>query len=126
MLVRASDAVRKCIDDESRYATASKIRERDGRIYQNCGKESNGRRLDGHHIIPIISGGCNAAPPLMTLCGGCHRTIESYTRTILNPILVDWSLEDLPEDRLSGAEYMRNVVGRPIGQSELTDFMTSG
>lgn len=120
-----SDAVRKCIGDESWYATVSEIREMDGWTCRKCGRETDDRKLDGHHIVPIISGGCNADPLLMTLCVKCHRTIESYTRTILNPILVDWSLEDLPEGRLLGAEYMRNVVGRPIGQSELANFTTS-
>lgn len=39
-----------------------------------CGKESN---LHIHHIIPRSEGGPHIPENLVTLCGGCHRSVES-------------------------------------------------
>ena len=56
-----------------------------------CGSETNpsSDHLDTHHIIPIMAGGCNAEPLMMSLCRPCHQTVESYTKTFTEPVLVD-------------------------------------
>lgn len=55
------------------------IRERDGRICQNCGKteEENGRKLDVHHIHYDKD---NCYPDLISLCRICN-TIANSNRT---------------------------------------------
>jgi len=35
-----------------------------------------------HHIVPVLSGGTNAAYNYMTLCRSCHSTVESYTNDL--------------------------------------------
>ena len=50
------------------------IKKRDGWQCYACGKETN---LHVHHIIPRIEGGGHTPDNLVTLCGGCHRSIES-------------------------------------------------
>lgn len=54
-----------------------------------CGDdiEENGRKLDVHHIIPVLCGGDNGEWNSMTLCRGCHKTAESYTRDLFEPVL---------------------------------------
>lgn len=47
----------------------------------------DGRALSVHHTIPVMAGGCNESPLLMTLCNGCHRKAEAYTRKFTEPIL---------------------------------------
>lgn len=56
-----------------------------------CGasETTDGRALAVHHIVPIMAGGCNEDPLLMTLCPSCHRTVEAYTRKITEPLLVE-------------------------------------
>lgn len=53
-----------------------------------CG--SSVELLDLHHIVPVLSGGVNHPDLLMTLCRPCHLTVESFTRTIVTPLLVDY------------------------------------
>lgn len=50
------------------------IRERDGWQCYICGRETN---LHVHHIIPRAEGGLDIPENLVTLCGGCHRSIEA-------------------------------------------------
>lgn len=50
------------------------ILERDSYCCFICGKTT---RLHVHHIIPRIEGGANAPENLVTLCAGCHRSVES-------------------------------------------------
>ena len=50
------------------------VMERDGWQCYICSKETN---LHVHHIVPRVEGGEHKAENLVTLCGGCHRSIES-------------------------------------------------
>ena len=50
------------------------IMQRDGWKCYICGKSTN---LHVHHLIPRSDGGEHTAENLVTLCGGCHRSIES-------------------------------------------------
>jgi len=58
----------------------------DGYECQMCGDTAAevGRKLDVHHIVPLLSGGLNEAWNLITLCLTCHQKAESKTREILD------------------------------------------
>lgn len=43
-----------------------------------CGGSSGTLAL--HHIVPVLSGGTNTEYNYMTLCRGCHSTVETYTQ----------------------------------------------
>lgn len=81
--------VRLSIGDISWDRRARQVRERDDYTCQQCGKQSDDRDLDVHHIIPIASGGTNSPENLMTLCRSCHRTVESYTEQFIDQYLFD-------------------------------------
>jgi hypothetical protein len=51
-----------------------KILNRDDNKCYICGKETN---LHVHHIIPRVHGGPHIPENLITLCSGCHRSVES-------------------------------------------------
>lgn len=84
-----SDAVRKNIGSESWEATAKRIRHRDGHECQQCGVQLPDRKLDVHHVVPIMAGGCNEDELLITVCGSCHRLMESHARELFDTVLVD-------------------------------------
>jgi len=50
------------------------VKDRDGWQCYICHKETG---LHIHHIIPRVDGGLHEADNLITLCGGCHRSMES-------------------------------------------------
>jgi len=52
-----------------------------------CGK--TGESLHEHHIVPVMYGGVNSEELLMTLCASCHRTVESYTMTMLDTNIIE-------------------------------------
>jgi len=58
---------------------------------QLCGRrhDSPEQHLQLHHIIPIMAGGSHHPDNLMFLCAGCHRTVESFTRDVLNHVVAD-------------------------------------
>lgn len=82
------DAVKRLLDDEPWDNIAERERES---VCQLCGcsETSDGRALAVHHIVPVMSGGCNAQQLLMTLCPGCHRKTEAYTRKFTTPVLLE-------------------------------------
>ena len=49
------------------------VKKRDNYRCYICGKETN---LHVHHIIPRDEGGKHIPRKSITLCGGCHRSIE--------------------------------------------------
>lgn len=59
-----------------------------------CGtpETSDNRALSIHHIVPIMAGGTNEGELLMTLCNGCHRKVEAYTRQFVEPVSTDFCL----------------------------------
>jgi len=50
------------------------IKERDDWRCYICGKDTD---LHVHHIIPRSDGGPDIPENLVTLCSGCHRSVES-------------------------------------------------
>jgi 5-methylcytosine-specific restriction endonuclease McrA len=86
-----TDALRKTIDDESWRAKADRARKSAGRECELCGDSPDGKKLDVHHIVPMVSGGTNGQWNLMVLCDGCHSTVEAYTRTVpgMEAVLVE-------------------------------------
>lgn len=50
------------------------VKDRDQWECYICGKKTN---LHVHHIVPRIEGGDHVAENLVTLCSGCHRSVES-------------------------------------------------
>lgn len=69
------------IDYGNNWSTQRKAaRDRDDDTCQICGKETNGRHLDVHHIRPIKSfdspEDANTLDNLITLCRKCHREWE--------------------------------------------------
>lgn len=81
-------AVRTLIGDESWDDIAEGER---AEACYCCGatETADGKALAVHHIVPIMAGGCNEPELLMTLCPSCHRTVEAYTKTITEPVLID-------------------------------------
>lgn len=59
-----------------------RVLERDDYECQFCGvsngahKEEHGCGLHAHHIIPQRDGGPDSGENLISVCGGCHRTLE--------------------------------------------------
>jgi len=51
-----------------------RVLERDGHRCYICGRTKN---LHLHHIIPRSQGGPHTEDNLITLCSGCHRSVES-------------------------------------------------
>lgn len=84
------DFIRKHISDECWGSTAQSVREDFDGICQLCGIESDDldRSLDVHHIVPLNSGGINVEELLIPLCLDCHRTVETYTKDIVEPHLI--------------------------------------
>lgn len=89
------------IRHESWEKTANRIRGRDGHQCQMCGVHERvlNRKLDVHHIVPLMDGGCNSDDLLMALCRECHKTVDRYIRNVTTPALVDWNDEQLPDGR---------------------------
>lgn len=56
-----------------------------------CGtvESENQRAYHVHHIIPVLAGGTNAYWNLITLCPKCHRRAEEFTKTFVDPVLID-------------------------------------
>lgn len=72
--------------------TRQTVLERDGRRCQFCGvteeqhKDEKGRSLDIHHIIPRRAGGSDDTKNLISVCVGCHRTLEATQANALERI----------------------------------------
>lgn len=83
------DAVKKQLPGETWLNKHKKAKESDGYICQLCG--SIGKEMHTHHIIPLMYGGTNEDWNLMTVCEDCHRTVETYTKSIpeIEPVLVE-------------------------------------
>lgn len=52
------------------------VLQRDGYKCHVCGR---GHNLHIHHIIPRVDGGKHTMANLITLCSGCHRSIEALS-----------------------------------------------
>lgn len=80
---------------------SSNIRQEDDYECQLCGihQSKTKRRLTAHHLIPVMSGGVNDESLLMSLCGSCHRTVETFTHQFTERHLRDWDGTDIPKGR---------------------------
>lgn len=87
---------------------SSAVRRRDGYSCQMCGEtaEETVQNLPVHHIVPILSGGCNASELLITLCHSCHRRAEKYISDYVTEPYTDWTQDELPDGRMSSTEYL--------------------
>lgn len=84
-------AVRLVLGTQSWGATARDTRERAGRQCEMCGvvEQVLPKKLDAHHIIPIIAGGTHGDYNLMALCSACHGKAEAKAREYTDPVLVE-------------------------------------
>lgn len=82
-------ALRRFLGGESWRSVREDVHaSRDG-VCRLCGREEsrNGRRLQVHHIVPVMAGGSHHRGNLMLLCHRCHRTVEDYTtRQLAYPV----------------------------------------
>lgn len=76
------EALKKSLGDYSWEHIREEARKRDDRVCQMCGGTNPDpeRRLDVHHIIPVMAGGTNDDWCLMSLCTSCHQKTERYIR----------------------------------------------
>lgn len=86
-----TDALRKCFSNRSWNKIAEEARDNADRTCEMCGSTSEGKRLDVHHIVPIVSGGSNHQDNLLALCDACHRNCDSFIRQYpeFDPVLVE-------------------------------------
>jgi len=78
-------AIRTLIDDNVWEKAREECRERYDRKCAVCGVDESKlqRKLDVHHIVPLLSGGTNGQYNLIPLCAECHGPVESHTRDII-------------------------------------------
>lgn len=78
-------AMRTLVDDNVWTKAREECRERHNRECAVCGVDERelDRKLDVHHIVPVLSGGTNGQYNLIPLCQECHGPVESYTRDII-------------------------------------------
>jgi hypothetical protein len=79
------DAVKTLLNNEP-WERISQNHRSKNTVCQLCGAD---KRLQVHHIIPVMSGGTNEPWNLMTLCVSCHGKAESFTRNHVPPVLVE-------------------------------------
>jgi len=89
------NALRKHLSDRWWREIAEEVRREYGRECQLCGCDAeDGRALDVHHIIPLISGGTNHKDNLIPLCHECHRSSEAYTRQFTEKHLIKYATNE--------------------------------
>lgn len=84
-------SVRRLIGDTS-WTESRRLARENAEHCELCGEKfDDDSEFDIHHIVPILSGGCNSQELLMPLCRSCHRKTESYTKSIpeVEPVLVE-------------------------------------
>lgn len=85
-----TDALRKCLGDESWRLIASRYREQQKGRCEWCGEHPDTRgSLHVHHIVPIRCGGCHHQDNLMALCRTCHKTCDRYIESVMDRVLTD-------------------------------------
>jgi len=83
-------SLRLQLSEQSWYKDRLKARESaDG--CELCGGDNGDKELDVHHIIPVLSGGCNEQELLMCLCRSCHVKVENYTQEYFEPIIAKYA-----------------------------------
>lgn len=87
-----------------------------------CGKRFQGHNLHTHHIVPVLSGGTNADYNRVVLCGEHHQKAEAYTDDLFGDHFIEWSDDELPNDRVPSGEFLQTLERISIGQTKLSDF----
>lgn len=84
-------AIRRNLSTRSWDSIAADAREADKYQCQLCGESQSdiGRKLDTHHIVPVMAGGDNGDYNLMAFCPSCHKKAEAFTREYFDIILAD-------------------------------------
>jgi endogenous inhibitor of DNA gyrase (YacG/DUF329 family) len=84
-------ALRRDIGGQRWKALRRELHDENELICEWCGDGpfEDTRKIDLHHIIPLMAGGTNTEELLMFLCVGCHRRAEAYTREILDYPIAD-------------------------------------
>lgn len=84
-------ALRRDIGGWKWKALRRKMRDENELVCEWCGDGpfEDTRKIDLHHIVPLMAGGTNAKELLMFLCVGCHSRVESHTREILDYPIAD-------------------------------------
>lgn len=87
-------SVQKAISENGWEYTRSVVREKSDYECEMCGKDESNcfRELSVHHIVPLLSGGCNSTNLLMALCPACHQKAESVCSKISDSIIPESSL----------------------------------
>lgn len=115
-----SHAVRSALGPRS-WPTTTKIHR--ASVCESCDEPA--ALLDLHHIIPVLTGGVNEKWNFMTLCRSCHMAAEWFTDQYVENHLTDWSGDELPDGRLSGHEYMKQVTApSQTEQATISQFAT--
>lgn len=89
--------IRRQIEDDTWWSIRNKIVERDNNECRMCGEEHDS--LHVHHLVPLLSGGRNTDELLMSLCPGCHNSVETYTEDFTEDLFRDWTDGEMPEGR---------------------------
>lgn len=74
--------VRTLLGEDSWNKTAERARKRAGRECKICGEKPTSKKLDVHHIVPVVAGGTNEMWNLLVLCDSCHAVAEAHTRDL--------------------------------------------
>lgn len=84
-------AVRRMLGDRSWDAISRDVRANAGHVCEMCGRFQPHRKLSGHHIIPVSSGGTHADELLMALCEVCHPKAENFIDQYTEPHLLKFA-----------------------------------
>lgn len=91
--VSTIDGVRKNLAEQCWQNVAEDARKHHGRVCQNCGVPESvlDKKLDVHHIVPLVCGGDNGDYNLIPLCDDCHTSADWFIRDIpeIEPVLVE-------------------------------------
>ena len=82
---RGGGSIRKAV----RLLLPGKWREiRADELSDECALCGTAERLQLHHIVPLLAGGTHVPENLMTVCVGCHNTVEAYVANYTAPVLL--------------------------------------
>lgn len=111
---------------ESWRSVREKVLNRDSHECQFCGRtndehiEKHDRGLEAHHIIPQKDGGSDTLDNLITVCRGCHRTLESTHAKAVTDV-IDPEQANKRDEALDSVESLHDRVSMEYydGWSEL-------
>lgn len=77
--VSLRDALTRIYGEGSWQKQRARAKQSDDYTCSVCGEQARGEAMHTHHIVPVLAGGSNHPDNLMTVCRGCHRTVEDRT-----------------------------------------------